>query len=163
MILAEVGDVIFGLVFVFAGQLFLEWLTFLLRISFILTDFGSSVSPPFYLFLSPPAGDASEKPGCSQFADSAVGCSQKPLVADVSTERLIRTKPAIKLTANTSLRWEKSGPCSLIHSAECYAFLIEGLYECPLSCKEAKVCICYLYASLMRVIWLHFPKCYIHR
>lgn len=43
-----------------------------LWISFILTNFGSSVFPPFYLSLSPPTGDASEKPGCSQFADS--GC-----------------------------------------------------------------------------------------
>lgn len=69
----------------FAGQLFLEWLTFLLWISFILTNVGSSVFSPFiYLFslqlVVLPRSSAALSP-----ADCAVRCSQVPLAAEVST------------------------------------------------------------------------------
>lgn len=80
--------------FCFAGQLFLEWLTFLLWISFILAKLLCFLL--IYLFMLqlvvPLRG-----PAAFSLADCAIRCPQGALGAEVATKRLKCTKPTTKL------------------------------------------------------------------
>lgn len=145
--------------FVFAGQLFLEWLTFLLWISFILTNVSSSVFFLIYLFIFPPTGGASEKPICSQpcrlccqMFSSALGGRDPP-------KRILRPE--------SRLHWDEKNLGHVLYSILSHDMFSSQLdfFECSRSWMgtEARFSECYLYASLMRIVWLYFPLCFIHR